>query len=274
MDINNIDDNMVLHEDIDLNGIEDIYLETLSVEDWAIIQSIESSFLSSFETPMEHSNPVFDLSDRASALIFCSEIVSQISLRFINFFRQIDEFENLHADDRFILVKYNLLPLFPICRCFYDKEADGCSSNVGSEAVKSQRRFFMLFDVFDNIRDPITNLILSLVEITGQDHMLLSLLLTVLIFTQGLSMNEDEPPLKDSLAVNRAQAYYTKIFSNYLVNKWGEIQACRLWTQLLTIIFRIQTVAKASRESFRVQYMTSDTLNGIGPLMQTVMHIS
>jgi hypothetical protein len=117
-------------------------------------------------------------------------------------------------------------------------------------------------------------LVVSLVKITEQDPMLLSLLLTVLLFTQGLSMSEDEPPLKDSLAVNRAQAHYTKLLWNYLVNKWDEIQACRLFTQLVTIIFRIQSATKTVREFYRVQYMTSNTLDRIAPLMQTVLHIS
>ncbi len=51
-------------------------------------------------------------SDRASALISWSHFVNQMSLHFISFFRQIDEFKGLHADDRFILIKYNLLPVF------------------------------------------------------------------------------------------------------------------------------------------------------------------
>jgi hypothetical protein len=274
MDMDKDNDNNVLHEGTDSNEIEKILFETLSIEDWMIIQSIESSFLSAFQIPKEHCHHGIDLSDCASALISWSELANQVSLRFINFFRQIDEFESLHPNDRFILIKYNLLPVFPISKCFYYRKTGGCSSNVGSEVAASHRRLFMGCNVFDTIRGTLINLVHSLVEITEQDPTLLSLLLTVLIFTQGLSMSEDEPPLKDSLAVNRAQAHYTKILSNYLVNKWGEIQACRLWAQLLTIIFRIQTVAKKTRESFRAQYMTSDTLNRITPLMQTVLHIS
>jgi hypothetical protein len=272
MDINNIDDNIILHEGIDLNGIEDIYLETLSVEDWAIIQSMESSFVSAFQILMENFNHLIDPSDRASSLNFWSEFICQLSLRFINFFRQIDEFESLHADDRFILIKYNLLPVLPISKSFHDKQIDGCSSYLGSKLEENHRRLMSL-DAFDNIRDPLTNVVFSLIQITEQDPILLSLLLTVLIFTQGLSMNEDEPPLKDSLAVNRAQARYTKLLWNYLVNRWGEIQACRLLTELLTIIFRMQSMAKKCRECFRVQYMTSDSLNGLAPFMQTVLHI-
>jgi hypothetical protein len=123
------------------------------------------------------------------------------------------------------------------------------------------------------IRDTFINLVLSLVKVTEQDPTLLSLLLPILIFSQGLSMNVDEPILKDSLAVNRAQCYYTKLLWNYLVSKRGEVQACRHFTQLLTVIIRIQSVGKIIREFFCIQSMTSDTVDKIAPLMQTVLLI-
>jgi hypothetical protein len=118
------------------------------------------------------------------------------------------------------------------------------------------------------------NLVFSLVQITEQDPILLSLLLTILIFCPCLSMNEDEPPLKDSLAVHRAQSHYTKLFWNYLVNKWGEGQACKHFTHLLTIIFRMQSAAKNFREFFQGQFTTLNSVDKIAPLMQTVLHIS
>ncbi len=63
-------------------------------------------------------------------------------------------------------------------------------------------------------------------------------------------MNENQPPLKDLLAVNRAQFYYTKVLWNYLVHKSGEIQACKHFTQLLRMIFRIQSMTKKVKNFF------------------------
>jgi hypothetical protein len=48
------------------------------------------------------------------------------------------------------------------------------------------------------------NLIRSLIGITEQDQVLISLLLIILLFSPGLSANEDEPLLRDSLSVYRA----------------------------------------------------------------------
>ena len=42
------------------------------------------------------------LSDRTSALISWAQFYNELALRAIELFRQIDEFENLHADNRFI----------------------------------------------------------------------------------------------------------------------------------------------------------------------------
>jgi hypothetical protein len=267
------DDIIVTQESINSNEIEEKLFETLSVEDWLTIQSVRSLFLSIFEN--DHGQCSFiDASNRITALITWSQFINEIALRFINFFRQINEFQDLHLDDRFILIKYNIFPVFIILKCFQYKPTNDCCSNDDNEAAEKHRRFFILCGDSYGMRDEFVNVIHSFVELTEQDPTLLSLLSIILIFSQGLSMNENQPSLKDSLAVNRAQFYYTKVLWNYFVNKWGEIQACKHFTKLLAMIFRIQSMAKKIREFFRVQYMTSDTVDRIAPIIQSVLHIS
>jgi hypothetical protein len=271
MDMDN--DNAVFHESTISNEMEDTPLETLSTEDWITIQRIRSSFVSLFQH--EHTGcPFGDASDRTSAFITWSHFANLISLRFISFFRQIDEFEGLDADDRFILIKYNLLPVFPIFKCLKYNRINDCCSHEENEAAQKTRRFFLSCDQSTDVRDTFVNLILSLVQVTEQDPTFLSLLLAILIFSQSLSMNADEPPLKDSLAVNRAQFYYTELLWKYLVTKSNYVEACRQFTQILTIIFRIQSAAKRSRDFFRTQFISLNAVDKIAPLMQTVLHIS
>jgi len=264
----------VLPESSDSNEMEKTLFETLAVEDWITIQSVRSSFVSIFQSE-NMDCPFNDSLDRGSVFISWSQMVNQIALCFIRFCRQIDEFESLNADDRFILIKYNLFSLFPIFKCFnYQPINDLWCSHGDNEEAQKNRRFFMLCDQSVDIRDTFVNLVLSLVEVTEQDPTILSLLLTVLIFSQGLSMNEDEQPLKDPLAVNRVQFHYTKLLWNYLVNKWDEVEASRHFTQLFFIIIRIQSTAKRSREFFSRQLMKTNTVDRIAPLMKTVLHIS
>jgi hypothetical protein len=222
MDMNK-DDDIVLHENTGLNETKDI----LSTEDLVIIQNVQSSFLSAFETSIEQFTDFIDLSDRASALISWSQFTNLIALRLLRFFRQIDEFEGLNADDRFILIKYHLLAIFPIITCYsYNPINDSCSYGDHEEAEK-KRQFYMLCDESNDIREIFINLILSLVQITEQDQTLISLLLIILLFSQGLSMDEDEPLFNDSMSIHRIQCHYTKVLWTYMVNKQGEIQACR-----------------------------------------------
>jgi hypothetical protein len=273
MDLNKDDDNIVLDESIDLNEMEDISFGTLSLEDWITIENVRSSFLSVFQNdiPLRF---CADMSDRDTALISWSQFANKISLRCINYFRHMDEFENLNADDRFILVKYNLLPLYPLMKCFNDKRIDDTCLCDDNEEAERHRQFFILCGDSYGIRDIFFNLVLSLVEITEQDSTVLSLLTMVWIFTHGLSMNDNEATLKDAVAVQRAQSHYTKLLWNYWVNKQGEIQACKYFTQLLTIIFRIQSGSKIFRDFFRTQFLTSNTVDRMAPLMQSVLHIS
>jgi hypothetical protein len=268
-----VDDIIGVDENSNSNEMQDISFGMLSIEDWITIESVRSLFLSIFESKVDQFSSI-NVENRVSALISWSQFFNQIALLFINFFRQINEFENLHFDDRFILIKYNIFPLFATSKCFsYNLINDCCLYGTSETAVK-HRRFFMLCGAPNDISDTFAHLIVSLIELTKQDPTLLSLLSIILIFSRGLSMNEDEPLLKDSLAVNRAQFHYTKVLWNYLVNKWDEIQACKYFTHLLTLIFRIQSVAKTIREFFRVQCMTPDTVDQIAPLMQSVLHIS
>jgi hypothetical protein len=270
MDIEKEDDNIILDNSTDPNEMEDI---SLTAENWTTIQNIRSSFLSIFENDIENYSS-FDATDHTSALIFWTKVTSQTVLRFISFFRQIDEFEGLHADDRFILIKYNLFPIFPISKCYHYRPMNNSPSYKENEKVMRDHRFYTLLFEPNDIRDIFSNLVVSLIELTERDPVLLSLLLTILIFTQGLSMNEDEPALKDSLAVARAQLHYTRLFWNYMVNKEGETETCKKFTKLLTLIFEIQLAIKMFRDYFRTHLASPSTVEQIEPLMQTVMHIS
>jgi hypothetical protein len=219
-------------------------------------------------------HPSFDVSDRNSALIYWSNMVNQTVLDFISFFRQIDEFEGLHADDRFILIKYNLFPIFPVSKCYNYRPMNCLPPYEESEEAMKQSEFYKLcFESMDVSRRS-SKLVVSLVELTEQDATSLSLLLTILIFTQGLSMSEDEPALKDSLAVCRAQLHYTRLLWNYMVNKYGETETCKKFTKLLTLIFELQSATKTFRECLHDRLASPDIVDQIEPLMRTVLHIS
>jgi hypothetical protein len=97
--------------------------------------------------------------------------------------------------------------------------------------------------------------------------------LIILILTPCLSMNEDEPPLNDPLAVNRVQSYYTEILWKYLVYKLEEVQACKLFIQLLSTISRMQSTSNTLRLFVRDECARSNAADKLAPLMQSVLNI-
>jgi hypothetical protein len=248
-------------------------LNTLSIEDWVVIENVRSSFLSAFQNGDTKCCSA-DVSDRASALISWSHVADQRAMHFINFFRQIGEFEGLHVDDRFILIKYNIVPLFPIYKCFYYDRINHSFPCGENQEVNKHHQFYMLCFESNDVRESFINSSISLAELTEQDPILLSLLLIILLFSQGLSMSEDEPSLKDPLAVYRAQSYYTRILWNYMINKQGETKTFKRFTRLFTEFFRMQLTNKKFREFLRVQLTKSVDVDRIAPLMQSVLNIS
>ena len=265
MDMNQ---DIIFHESTNSNEMENI----LTVEDLEVINSIHSAFLS-VVNECEESTDLDDPSDRTSELICCLQSNNDIALQIIKFCRLIDKFESMNADDRFIMIKYNLTLLFCISTCYIPKEINDCSSNTEDEE-EEKRQMYIICNQSDHIYEMVMNLSATLKNIIGQDNVLLSLLDVVFLFSKGLSMNENEPPLKDPLAVYRAQSYYTKLLWNYMIKKQGETKTCKDFTKLLTAIFRAQSTALRFREFLSSQMTTLDGVDDIAPLMQTILHIS
>lgn len=260
-----------------LNGIEDLFFGTLPIEDWIIIENLQTSFISLFQIPDSFRPPFPPFVDRFSAFMTWSNFTNQLALQFIDFFRQINEFEEFPLDDRVLLIKYNLFPVFVIFKCYNYRE--GCVPfpppiNLLNEEAQTHQLFLMKNEIPIDGLHAIFNLIQSLVQTTKQDPKLLSLMLVIMFFIPGLSMSEDEPVLKDSLAVHRAQLNYTKIFWNYLINQFGENEACRCFVRITFLISQIQLTAKDFRLFFRNQCATLNAVDQITPLMQSVLNIS
>ncbi|CAF4241911.1 unnamed protein product, partial [Adineta steineri] len=275
MDMNK-DDNNIFQQNDDINEIEDMLFGTLPIDDWLTIENIRSIFVSNIQNnqPHKHNNSNNDVTDPDSALVVFSHWASQMGLQFIKFFGQIDEFEKLDADDRFLLIKFNIFSLFPIFKCYIYKTANEFYLSEKNKCEERCRYPFQPCSTRERIHENFQSIMLSLFPMTEQDPALFSLLILIFIFSQGLAMNENQPPLKDELAVYRAQNYYIKLLWNYLINKKGEINTYKYFNQLLLIIFRIQIVSKESRDYFREQMLASNAMDKMAPLMQTFLNIS
>jgi hypothetical protein len=274
MAINQNNDKIIVHETTDSNEMENILLQPLTVEDLEVINNIQSLFLSTLIDECEGFTDPDDSSVPTSELICCLQVNNKIALQIIEFCRRIDSFENINADDRFILIKYNLILLFCISSCYKEKQTNDSSTDKEQEEAEEKRYMYVICNQSDYIYEMIANLSITLNDIIQEDQALLSLILVVFLFSKGLSMNENEPSLKDSLAVYRAQSYYTKLLWNYMIKKQGETKTCEHFTKLLTAIFRVQSAAARFRQFLSSQVTTLDAVDEIAPLMRTILHIS
>ncbi|CAF0907311.1 unnamed protein product [Adineta ricciae] len=253
--------------------IKNILFDPLSNEDFQAIENVRSALLATF---LPGHNLCFgtDTTTRASALISWSNFAQKVILQHIEFFRKIPAFENLHDNDRFILIKYNFMSIIHLSKSYsYNPVGDCCAyeNNIFSNKL---RQFFDLCDDTCGVRLEWISVILSLVEITSKDPSIIGLLALILMFTQGLSMDADQPMLSDSLALSRARTYYTKILWNYLAHKCGEGETHKYFTRLAHTIAKIQTSAKNFRNLLRVQYSKPDVVNQMAPLLQTALQIA
>ncbi|CAF0907329.1 unnamed protein product [Adineta ricciae] len=252
-------------------GIESLLFDTLSIEDWIAIESIRSSFIATFKN-IHQPFCTAEVSDRDSALVAWSHNTSQMSLHFIEFFRHIEEFENLScSDDRFLLIKFNILSVFSVYKCYiHGTEA----LNFTPEQEEKHRLFFELCGDTGDLMKTFVEIKLTLVQLTNQDPAALALIMTIILFTDHLAVDEKQPSLNDPIAVGRAQIHYTKLLWNYVANKQGEAQAHKFFIDMLAIMFRIQTCSRKFRTFFRNQLSASNISDKIAPLMQAVLNIS
>ncbi|CAF0921421.1 unnamed protein product [Adineta steineri] len=271
MDVNK-DDNNIFHENDDLNEIEDMLFRTLPIDDWLTIENIRSLFVSNFQN--NQPSDTNGVTDPDSALVVWSHWASQMTLQFIKFFGQIDEFEKLNDEDRFILIKFNIYSVFPLYKCYIHKSVNDFHSSEDEEREEKHCKFVYPYGTKERIHERFYNVILSFFKITEQDPTVVSLLMLIFIFSQGLSMNEEQPYLQDELAVYRAQNHYIELLWNYLINKKGETNTYKYFNELLLIIFRMQIVSKESREYFRQRFLASNAMDKMAPLMQTFLNIS
>ena len=213
--------------------------------------------------------------DRTSALISWSEFASERAMKLIYFFRTIEQFEQLNENDRFILIKYNLYPLYILQKClFFDPISRRFIPRNPSSDPMKRGEFFRLCYGSTGVREIFRNLIYSLSIVTERDSTLVSLLLLILLFSKGLSMNENENYLNNSKNVFQIQSYYVHLLWNYLLSKHGYIQTIRQFDQLIQQIHKLQFYTQFFREFFQRENQTTDLVQKLAPLMQTVLNIN
>ena len=211
-------------------------------------------------------------STHATTLLQHINARSVTAIRLLSFFKQIPEFNELNADDKLTLIKYNLMPLVILnCTLAYNKETNSIIEDDrdapwntsliqklhGDEAYESVKK------IFD-----------SFVRLAQYDQRIIQLALIILILTKGFSNNDDgkEPTLNDGIAVYRAQNYYTELLWKYLETTHGHGKAAQIFHQLIAYFISWQTL-RGHFQNDLMNALSPAEMNELLPIMKALLNV-
>lgn len=238
-------------ETIDSKVIVKNLFRQLSIEDWLLLENLQSSFV--FYCPHSHDEQHIDW-------ITWSNSASDNAISFINYFQHIQQFQQINRDDQFILIKFNLFSIFLSSKGYY-YDFDRAPSSSSRQLF--ERDSSMTFDRCEKLTK-------ELVELTQRDSRIISLVSTIVMFSSGISMNESEPSLNDPVNVCRIQNYFITILMNYLIDKLDVNGAQHYFLRLFFLILRIQCATRDLKKFFKFNFVNGS--ERIAPLMETILN--
>ncbi|CAF2486276.1 unnamed protein product [Rotaria sp. Silwood2] len=244
----------------------------LTIEDLHRVETIQNSYEQRIELAARYGLP-WDPSIYATTLLQHINSRSVPIMRLLTFFKQIPEFNELNVDDKVTLIKYNLLPLIMLDGTLSYKADTGEIVETDSDVPWNSS---MLEKIHGNeIYMQIQKIFNSFVRIANYDQRIIQLALIIFILTKGCSADSviDEPILNDSMAVYRAQSYYTDLLWRYMETIHGIEKSTYIFIDLIVHFISWQTLEKQLRLNLRKVLSPNDT-NELLPIMRSLLHIT
>jgi len=193
-------------------------------------------------------------------------------MRLLSFFKQIPEFNQLNADDKVTLIKYNLITVLGINNTLsYNTETDQIIETDSDIPMNMQ--FFQILHGY-NIARQSQKIFGSLLHIAKYDQKIIQLILITLILAKGFSTTDVyEPILNDNMAVYRAQSYYVELLWKYMESVHGSEKAIHLFSELIVHVISWQTIQEDMRNNI-LRALSPTDVNELLPIMKSVLRIS
>lgn len=219
------------------------------------------------------------LPDPESAFIHTMNLENLYALQMINFLRSVSDFASLDERDRLTLVKYNLNSLFYVQAsltydptngiCYFEHVSETPSSSETAFAHQCERLYSLCYG--DAALQRFTSVIHALHEILACDSTSAQLLMLMMIFLKGWSLDEDQAPiLIDGKRVFQAQSKYTDLFFRYLLSKFPVETAAMKMTRVLDQMLKMQSISQDYDPYIKSKAQTAH----INPLMKSLLHLS
>jgi len=206
----------------------------------------------------------------------CTQLEHFTTVKLIHFLRLMPEFECVNSQDRLSLVKYNLLPLIVLSDAlaydrtkdiYYDINGNSIRTKDDEQLAYGCRALYVLFYGSEETKTYTSNIRLIL-DSVDNDPMIIHLLMLVLIFLKGVSINDEQLwSINDCQHVFQAHSKYVELLFRYLISKYSYSKAILRMTDIVYNIFRIQTAARFYQQLVRIRAETND----IHPLIKSVL---
>lgn len=238
--------------------------------DWFSIKFIQDCF-----TGAVRLNRIADASDQPLIQSFESTVelfrvlLRLSAMRLISYIKQINEFQQLNADDQVYLVKLNLLTI-----CFlhsilsYDSATDCYHEQDTIDPVFSGTDWNKLLNAqFHTEMKQIRN---DLIDTFHSDDILIKLFYLILLFSNHMSLNQSSECLltdNNSLSLFNGQNVFTDLVYRYCLHQHGSEQAPILFLRYVQKIMKIQKLVDD------IKHTINDSVNikDLSPLMQSLL---
>ncbi|CAF1343840.1 unnamed protein product [Adineta steineri] len=251
---------------------------TLTDIDRLCLSHIKDSYISALRsTSFTSSLITFDESlTKTYSFVDLIEIEKNIPIRIINFLRLIPEFESLCEDDRLALAKYNIIPLL----CLHDilvfdrktellyntTELTTLSSNDKSFAYHYKSLCYLFYG-YERMNNYISY-IHTIINLIDNDTMIIQLLMLILIFLKGTTVNDEQLwLLSNPQNVFNAHLKYVDLLFRYLMDKFSFDIAVIKMIRLVENIFKLQATSQDFQQTIKRDASTVE----IHPLMKTLL---
>lgn len=201
------------------------------------------------------------------------------SVRLIDFLRSVSDFTSLNDHDRLILVKYNLTSLLYVDGALsFDSIHEVSNFNNACDAVSSEEKAFANFckDLYgicygSEAVQVFLRLLRALAEVVDNDPTIAYLIMLIMIFLKGLSVDDDQAPLLvDPISVFHTQTKFTDLFFRYLLDKFSWNIAVIKTTRMVQQILKTQNLSR-DYDPFVKSKAARFRLN---PLMKSLLHLT
>ncbi|CAF4516356.1 unnamed protein product [Rotaria sp. Silwood1] len=244
----------------------------ISSHDIQRIEVVQTAFEKRIELAARDGLP-WDPSVCATTFLQYLNFHSVPAIRLLTFFKQIPEFKQLNVNDKLILTKYNLLPVFILNSTLLYKMD---TKQIQETDTDVPWTLSILRTIHGNeLCLKVKKIFQSFLHIRLYDYKIIQLSLVVLFLTKGLSTGDavSEPILNDGTAVYRAHNYYIELLWKYMETIYGFEQTFRIYNKIVTRFLTWQKLENKLRHNIEQNLSKTDE-NELLPLLKSLLHIS